>query len=132
MNKNTDITLTLIRGLPGSGKSTLAKQLAEKTGAIHLETDMYFVGEDGQYRFEPLKLEAAHLWCQQQTEQHLQQGCSVIVSNTFVRHWEIAAYQAIAKKLNVKLDIQVCEGNFGSVHDIAPETLKKMKAKWQK
>ncbi|WP_417883636.1 AAA family ATPase [Vibrio rumoiensis] len=129
-SKNTQ-TLMLIRGLPGSGKSTLAKQLSQQQGSIHLETDMYFIEADGQYRFNPMKLEQAHQWCQQQTEHYLQQGHSVIVSNTFVQHWEMKAYKAIAKRCQVELQMQVCRNDYGSIHDIEPSTLAKMKAKWQ-
>lgn len=131
MNKTNRVKLTLIRGLPGSGKSTLAKALAEKTGAVHFETDRYFLDDYGEYRFVPNQLEKAHQWCQQQTYNALSQGKSVIVSNTFVRHWEMKAYKEMAKKWNAKLEIQVCRGNYGSVHDIEPSTIIKMKSKWQ-
>ncbi|WP_417881120.1 ATP-binding protein [Vibrio sp.] len=124
-------TLMLIRGLPGSGKSTLAKQLSQEQGSVHLETDMYFVEADGEYRFNPLKLEQAHQWCQQQTAHYLKQGQSVIVSNTFVRHWEMKAYKEIAKHCQVELVIHVCKENYGSIHDIEMTTIAKMKAKWQ-
>ncbi|MGV3000722.1 ATP-binding protein [Vibrio sp. E150_018] len=124
-------TLMLIRGLPGSGKSTLAKQLSQEQGSVHLETDMYFVEADGEYRFNPLKLEQAHQWCQQQTAHYLKQGQSVIVSNTFVCHWEMKAYKEIAKHCQVELVIHVCKGNYGSIHDIEMTTIAKMKAKWQ-
>ncbi|SJN33993.1 hypothetical protein FM109_12275 [Vibrio casei] len=131
MNKKNGVKLTLIRGLPGSGKSTFAKVLAKKTDAVHFETDMYFVDDSGEYRFAPNHLEKAHQWCQQQTYHALLQGKSVIVSNTFVRYWEMKAYKEMANKLNVKLEIQVCRGNYGSIHDIEPSTIIKMKSKWQ-
>ncbi|OEF26818.1 ATP-binding protein [Vibrio rumoiensis] len=131
MNKTNTVKLTLIRGLPGSGKSTLAQKIAEQTDSVHLETDMYFVDKAGEYRFDPSQLEAAHQWCQQQTYVYLSQGNSVIVSNTFVRHWEMKAYKEIAKKLNVVLEIHVCKENYGSIHDIEPSTIAKMKANWQ-
>ncbi|WP_086980835.1 ATP-binding protein [Vibrio aphrogenes] len=130
-NLNNSVTLTLIRGLPGSGKSTLAQRLATQTGAIHLETDMFFVAEDGVYRFAPQNLSVAHQWCQRQTKLHLSQGRSVIVSNTFVRHWEMKAYKTIAKQLNIPLEIRVCQDQFGSIHQIDPQTIEKMKANWQ-
>ena len=47
--------LYLLRGLPGSGKSTLSTQL----GGSHFETDKYFVGENGEYNFDPSKLKEA-------------------------------------------------------------------------
>ncbi len=125
------ISLTLIRGLPGSGKSTLAKKSAQNTGAIHLETDMYFVNSKGQYRFDPKKLNQAHKWCQQQTRQHLEQGFSVIVSNTFVCQWEMQAYKDIAQTIGAELYIQVCREQFGSIHNIEAKTIANMKRKWE-
>nr|WP_194704555.1 ATP-binding protein [Vibrio sp. S11_S32] len=124
-------TLTLVRGLPGSGKSTLAAQLAQQTGAIHLETDMYFVNAKGHYRFDAKKLSDAHEWCQQQTRQHLTQGFSVIVSNTFVCLWEMKVYQELAQQLNITIEIQVCRGEFGTVHNIDASVLANMKRKWE-
>lgn len=131
MQNNRTIRLTLIRGLPGSGKSTLAEKMAQESPAIHLETDMFFVDKQGSYNFNPKLLPQAHQWCQQQTHFYLQQGHNVIVSNTFVQHWEMKAYQKIARQLQVELEILVCNGNYGSVHDIEPSTLAKMKKNWQ-
>ncbi len=124
-------TLTLIRGLPGSGKSTLATQLAQQTGAKHLEADMYFIDEQGQYHFDVLKLAQAHQWCQQQTEQYLRQGRSVIVANTFVRHWEMKVYRTIAHTLGLKLEIKVCRGQYQNIHSVDEATVVGMKRRWQ-
>ena len=79
------LKLTLIRGLPGSGKSTLAKTLS----ARHFEADMYFVNEHGEYLYQADKIGDAHHWCKKMTRKALEQGESVVVSNTFVQRWEI-------------------------------------------
>jgi len=84
--------LTLIRGLPGSGKSTVAAGMSESSGAIHLESDMYFINDEGEYIFDPEKLEDAHHWCLEQTRKYLRMGIPVIVSNTFTRCWEMQKY----------------------------------------
>jgi len=55
--------LTLIRGLPGSGKSTLAKTMVEPKAAVHLEADMFFMSESGEYCYQQSKVKAAHAWC---------------------------------------------------------------------
>lgn len=125
------INLTLIRGLPGSGKSTLARKLTQETGTIHLETDMYFVNSKRQYRFDPKKLNQAHAWCQQQTRQHLEQGFSVVVSNTFVCQWEMLSYKEMAQTIGAELYIQVCREQFGSIHNIEAKTMANMKRKWE-
>ncbi|HGH6016505.1 TPA: ATP-binding protein [Vibrio mimicus] len=119
--------LTLIRGLPGSGKSTLAKTLP----AIHLEADMYFVNEHGEYHFRPERLAQAHQWCQEQTEYWLQQGKHVVVSNTFVRHWEMAAYRKLARRYQAKLTILVCRESYQNVHGVDVATVERMRQQWQ-
>lgn len=129
-------SLTLIRGLPGSGKSTLAKKLKQQKqqqGVIveHLEADMFFMNDQNEYCFDPLLLEDAHKWCQSMTKAYLQAGQSVIVSNTFVCHWEMVAYQKIAKQLKVPIKVIVCRNNFGTIHNISAKTLNEMSKRWQ-
>ncbi|PAR27537.1 ATP-binding protein [Vibrio metoecus] len=119
--------LTLIRGLPGSGKSTLAKTLP----AVHLEADMYFVNEQGEYHFRPELIAQAHEWCQQQTEYGFQQGKNVVVSNTFVRHWEMVVYRKLARKYRAKLTILVCRGRYQNVHGVDEATVERMRQQWQ-
>ncbi|SJL83020.1 ATP-binding protein [Vibrio palustris] len=121
------LTVTLVRGLPGSGKSTLARELP----GVHLEADMYFIDERDVYIFQPEKLSAAHDWCQQRSEYWLRQGESIVVSNTFVRHWEMAFYKRLAKQYGAKLIIKVCQGNYGSIHNIEPTVIEKMRRRWQ-
>jgi predicted kinase len=120
--------LILVRGLPGSGKSTLAQSLA----AVHVEADMYFITEAGDYCFEPSKLGDAHLWCLTQTQRHLNAGNDVVVSNTFVQYWEMKPYLNLAEKLGVECRIICCVGNFDSLHNIDNQTQTRMKKKWQK
>lgn len=121
------LKLTLIRGLPGSGKSTLAKTIE----AVHLEADMYFVNEKGIYNFDPVLLAKAHYWCREKCEQLLQQGQSVVVSNTFIKQWEMDAYRALASKYKAMLKIKICSGNFKNIHNVPRNTLIKMKRGWE-
>ncbi len=100
------LTLTLIRGLPGSGKSTLAKTLP----GVHLEADMFFENAQGEYHYRPELISKAHEWCQQECERVLAQGNSVVVANTFVRHWEMVAYKKLARKYRARLVTKVCRG----------------------
>ena len=123
--------LILIRGLPGSGKSTRASKLASTLGAIHLEADQYFINEAGEYHFDAALLSQAHLWCLTQTQMQLRQGNSVIVANTFVQHWELAPYQALAKELAVQFEILVCRDQYQNIHGVPEATLLSMKQKWQ-
>ena len=120
--------LTLIRGLPGSGKSTLARSME----AIHIEADMYFVNDQGNYNFDAKQLKSAHQWCLAQTKFQLEGGHDVVVSNTFVRYWEIKPYVKLAKIQGIKLNVICCVGDFGCVHGVATDILASMKSKWQK
>ncbi|EGQ7833489.1 ATP-binding protein [Vibrio vulnificus] len=123
--------LTLIRGLPGSGKSTLAQQLAKQTLAVHLEADMYFVDQQGRYQFDPTRLEQAHRWCLNKVCQYLKQGRAVIVSNTFVQHWEMKPYLRFAERHGLSVETLVCTGEYGSIHDVPAQTIEKMRQRWQ-
>ncbi|MCU8259310.1 ATP-binding protein [Vibrio vulnificus] len=123
--------LTLIRGLPGSGKSTLAQQLAKQTHAVHLEADMYFVDQQGRYQFDPTRLEHAHRWCLNKVCQYLKQGRAVIVSNTFVQHWEMKPYLRFAERHGLCVETLVCTGEYGSIHDVPAQTIEKMRQRWQ-
>ena len=129
--KHPDVTLTLIRGLPGSGKSTLAKHLAEATGAVHLEADMFMVDRQGFYEFDPRRLRQTHAKCEAHCRDALEDGKNTIISNTFTRFWEMKAYIDMAKELGVALQIVECHGRFRNIHQVPDETLVDMRDRWE-
>lgn len=93
MNKR----LIIMRGVSGSGKSTLAAQLAGDEGVI-FSTDNYFM-EDGEYRFNPKKLGAAHQWNQTHAREAMKQGHPlVIIDNTNTQAWEVRPYCEAAQE----------------------------------
>jgi predicted kinase len=118
--------LTLIRGLPGSGKSTAAKNMKY----FHLEADMYFM-RGGEYQFDASKLGAAHGWCQNAARSALECGMDVVVSNTFTQHWEMDPYRRMAEEVGAEFEVIVCEGDFGSVHNVPMEAIQRMKDRWE-
>jgi predicted kinase len=122
--------LYLLRGLPGSGKSTYAAKLQKMPNVLHYEADMYFM-KDGVYTFDFTKLADAHTWCLKQTVSGLKNGMSVVVSNTFTTRWEMQNYLTWAEQLNVTVSVVKCIGEFGSVHNIPAETLKRMADRWE-
>lgn len=128
-----NLTLTLIRGLPGSGKSTLAKKVVQEAndGSIHLEADMYFVDSRGVYVFQPAFIKQAHHWCQQQCQIALKNKTSVVVSNTFIKQWEMNVYRDLAKQYHANLIIKTCDGEYQSIHDVPAITIKRMRENWQ-
>lgn len=118
--------LTLIRGVPGSGKSTLARQQA----ALHFEADMFFI-KNGVYCYEEKLLKQAHAWCQQQTALALQQGHSVVVSNTFIYWWQIKPYIYLAKQYNAAVNIIEATGNYQNIHAVPDAVIAQMKAAYE-
>lgn len=120
--------LVLIRGLPGSGKSTMARAMA---GYVHLEADIFFVGDDGMYRYDHKKIKDAHQWCQRETYKALKQGKNVVVSNTFTRRFEMEPYFGMARKLGVGVRIIEATGNWPNVHGVPADAIEKMRARWE-
>ena len=137
--------LILIRGLPGSGKSYLADWLKTVLNYdpdwwdgsehmwFHRETDQFFCSDKyvNDYKFDASKLKEAHQWCQNEVRGILNSGCSVIVSNTFTRIWEMQPYIDMAKEFGAKLTVITCEGQYGSVHNVPQEKIQEMKLRWE-
>ena len=115
--------LLLIRGLPGSGKSTLAKQMH---GYVHIETDMFFT-EDGKYEFDRYRIREAHEWCQRQVYTKLELGHNVVVSNTFTELWEMSPYFEMAERLEVNINVILCQGAFQNVHNVPVDVYQRMR-----
>ncbi len=119
--------LFLIRGLPGSGKSTLAARHENWDHRV-LETDMFMVGEDGSYNFDPKKLQWAHRQCLEKTLEFLDQGFDVSVANTFTRLWEMQPYLEIPM-----VDITVIEmkTQYKNIHGVGNEIVERMRERWE-
>jgi predicted kinase len=129
-NEYTPVMLVLIRSVPGGGKSTLARNKYVTQGFAHFEADMYFM-RGGEYQFNPSLLGQAHFWCQKMTEDNLKAGRSVVVSNTFTTHREIAPYVKMAKDMGIEVKIIHAQGNFKNVHNVPEEALTRMRNRWQ-
>ena len=125
-------TLYIIRGLPGSGKSTLAKKIINSSvkKVEHFEADMYFIDKDGNYNWDRNQIAAAHEWCYRGVEDALFNGYDVIVSNTFVELRTMEQYFALGERLECKIVVIECLGNYGSIHNVPEETMEKMRRRW--
>ena len=119
----------MIRGVPGSGKTTMARKLVEMDPSWdHWETDMYFTDKKtGEYRFDPKKLPAAHKWCQRRTAASLKKGRNVVVSNTFIRRWELDPYIRLSVKYSADLEYETAMGNYENIHGVPEATIEAMK-----
>ena len=126
--------LILLRGLPGSGKSTLAKILVGDKDYCHKEADMYFIGNDGAYKFNPSEIKDAHNWCREEVEFVMRYEHSpVVVSNTFTQEWEMIPYFELAKKYGYRVHSLIVENRHGgvNVHGVPQDTLEKMKNRFK-
>jgi predicted kinase len=123
-------SLFLLRGLPGAGKSTLAKSI----GGSHVEADMYFLNEQGEYKFDPAKLKDAHNWCRETAEAAMKRGADkLIVSNTFTMEWEMDAYYELAEKYSFTVFSLIVENRHGgkNVHNCPEEKVEMMKKRFE-
>jgi predicted kinase len=126
-------TLYIIRGLPGSGKTTLAKEIMTEhpeTDFAHYEADMYFTDAAGNYIWDYRDIAAAHEWCYRGVEDALFNGYDVIVSNTFVEMRSMEQYFVLGERLECKIVVIECLGQYGSIHNVPEATLEKMRSKW--
>ena len=122
--------LILLRGLPGSGKSTLAKSI----GGSHVEADMFFIDDVGNYNFDASRLKDAHEWCRKTTETAINRGASkIIVSNTFTMEWEMDAYYELAKEYGYRVHTLIVENRHGGVneHNVPDDKLEQMKNRFE-
>lgn len=119
--------LVIIRGLPGAGKSTYAKK--NFPFHKHFEADMYFC-RDGDYKFDPTKLNAAHRWCQGKVNEALANRKDVVVSNTFIQEWEFDAYKEIAHNHGCRVLIVELKTQFQNIHGVPEDKLEMMKRRW--
>ena len=125
--------LTLIRGLPGSGKSELARAIfVNQRDCLHFETDHFFINEKGEYKFDSSKIDDAALDCKNKTEKAMAMGCSqIVVSNCFLRLFQLKDYYDLAKKYDYVVQEIVCVAPFLDVHNIPFERYLTMKKYFQ-
>lgn len=126
--------LILLRGLPGAGKSTFAKSISNfNTG--HVEADMYFIDDNGNYNFEASKIKQAHEWCQKETERYMgPYGFeTIIVSNTFTQEWEMKQYYELAGKYGYVVYSLIVENRHDgiNIHGAPEATIGNMRNRFQ-
>lgn len=129
----------IMRGCSGSGKSTYAatsliKHLVPTTIC---SADHFWVDKEGNYNFDPTKLNEAHAECYQhfvralENETHL-----VIVDNTNTTLAEIAPYLTHAKYMNYEVEIVRCTCNWKTaakrnIHNVPKKSIESMYKRMQ-
>jgi predicted kinase len=118
-------SLILVRGVSGSGKSTFVKNIVHHQ--YFVETDMYFIDDNGNYNFDASKLKQAHDWCRFQVEETMKDDDDIVVSNTFTTEWEMKPYLDLAEKYGYTVFTIVVEKRHGNkdIHDVPYETRQK-------
>lgn len=101
----------------------------------HVEADMFFIDDKGNYNFNASKLGEAHKWCQKVTEDYMKPFGfdKVIVSNTFTQEWEMKPYYELAEKYGYIVFSLIVENRHGGVneHNVPEETLTKMENRFE-
>jgi len=127
-------TLWIIRGLPGSGKSTLAKALMAacvpyKTRPRHFEADQYFTDpHTGKYLYRKEEIPIAHNWCQQSVKTAMLDGVEdIFVANVFAKQDHVRYYINVAHDFGYAVQVILCQGNFGSIHNVPEASIQRMK-----
>ena len=129
MDQGCEQEVILIRGLPGSGKSTKAKEIS-RTNIIHIENDIFHM-KKSKYEFNLDLVPDAYTWVKGNVCYYLNQGKSVVISNTFISNKTIKAYVDIAKRYNVKVKIIEMKEHYGNIHDVPETVLKSMADNWE-
>ena len=119
-----------IRGIPGSGKTTLAKDLQLHFTSIHCEADMWMEDPIREYKFDPEKLKDCNEKCFNYFKDTLLNGFCAIVSNTFIKRWEIERYLDHCKRNHIRYIVIRCICDFGNL-GVPPEKVFDMKMKFE-
>jgi predicted kinase len=86
---------------------------------------------NGEYIFDPKEIKAAHDWCQQSAMRALSSGMDVVVSNTFVRLWEMNWYLASARDHGHETKVLVTTGNYTNTHGVPQAVIDRMRLNWE-
>lgn len=129
--------ITLLRGLPGCGKTTYA--LSNLRHDTLIEADNYLYTAEGKYLWTPERVVQAHTQAQAELVQALAEGKSVVVANTFSRHWEIESYLSLAPAHYTRVVIDLFDGGgltdeilgARNVHGVPAEKIAAMRARWE-
>jgi hypothetical protein len=102
------------------------------SGHVYSADDFFYRLGEGKYAFDADKLPEAHQDCQETVEEALRQKVpSVAVANTFSKAWEAAPYYKLADQHGYSVFVIECQSQFGNVHDVPAESIRRMIARWE-
>lgn len=122
------VKLVILRGLPDSNKDEIVK--TQYSDFVHLEATMFFL-LNGKYFYKKEDNTKAHKWCQEQVNNNLAHGKNVVVTNTFVRRWEIDPYILMSRALGTDLEIVTATGKGINKTNVPQEVIDNMKIRWE-
>lgn len=128
-----DKRMILIRGVPGSGKTTLAKKMMQEYPNFnfkHYETDQWFMVSD-KYVFDRTKLSEYHKLCQEAVQNSCINSENVIISNTFVKKWEMRFYLDCANRYDYNVKVIICNACHQNVHGVPEDVVERMKKNFE-
>ena len=112
------MTVLILSGISGSGKTTFVKQFDLFRKIV--SADHYFIGDDGDYKFDLSMLGTAHAVCLRNFVVEVQHGYrDVVVDNTNTSVAEIAPYAALALAYGYELKIVIFNVQYQDIEKIA-------------
>ena len=85
-----------------------------------------------KYTYDKSKIQMAHYWCQEQTENAMKKGIeTIIVSNTFTKIWMMERYYWLAATHNYNVQEIICKGNFQNIHGCPQSSIDRMKKEFE-
>lgn len=123
-------TLFIVRGAPGAGKSALADLVA---GIAVASADDYMIDKDGNYKFDPARLQECHNFCELRVLQLMEIGFQrIAVANTFVYRAHMAPYMRMAERAGYSVFVVECQNDFGNVHNVPAQTVLRMRSSMER
>lgn len=137
MSKDSKKTIFLIRGLPGSGKNAMGDRIVDhylddtELCVVQSESNHFFYDENGVFSYNPELLREAHKYCQETVRDAMRRGHEVVVTNTFVKKWELRPYKHLAKTFGYQVVVLVARGCKQSELGVPSKTISKMRREWE-